>query len=344
MFDLDKITRANVKSLQPYSSARDEFKEAGEVWLDANENCVPGPFNRYPDPHQEEVKQAIAIPKEVSPEQILLGNGSDEAIDLLFRAFCTPGQDKALILPPTYGMYEVAAGINDVEVLRIPLTEDFQPDEEQINLLLDDPNLKLIFLCSPNNPTGNVMEVEVVKRIATQFHGLVVVDEAYVDLCPEQSMLQLVNELPNLVVLQTFSKAWGMAGLRLGMAFAPVAIIEVLKKIKPPYNINTYTQQQALQALQNAGQVAAYRQLVNEQREKLVQALEKLSFVSRVYPSQANFVLVKMEDPNEAYRYLVGKGIVVRNRNKIVPGCLRITIGTEEENIALITALKELEA
>lgn len=344
MFDLDRITRANVKKLVPYSSARDEFKEAGEVWLDANENCLPTNYNRYPDPHQEELKEAIATLKQVQPAQILLGNGSDEAIDLLYRAFCIPGQDKALILPPTYGMYEVAAAINDIEVLRVPLDDNFQPDLDRIQPLLNDEHLKLIFLCSPNNPTGNVMDIEFVKRLAAGFHGLVVVDEAYIDLAPQYSTLSQIATIPNLLVLQTFSKAWGLAGLRLGMAFANEGIINILKKIKPPYNINTYSQQQALATLREKDEVEAYRNLISAQREKLSIALENLSYVKQVYPSQANFILVAMDNPDYTYKYLLGKGIVVRNRSKVVVGCLRITIGTAEENNILIEALKELEA
>lgn len=344
MFDLEQLIRPNVKQLSPYSSARDEYKLAADVWLDANENCIPGDYNRYPDPHQEELKKAIATYKKVLPEQILLGNGSDEVIDLLFRAFCNPGIDKALIQSPTYGMYEVSAGINDVEVARVPLDADFQPDMDGISTYLSNERLKLIFFCSPNNPTGNVMQAELVLDIARRFHGLVVVDEAYIDLCPEHSLLPQLKEIPNLVVMQTFSKAWGLAGLRLGMAFASLAIIDVLKKIKPPYNINSYTQQQALLALQNADSVEQYRELITTQRALLKDALLQLSFVKKIYPSDANFLLVQVTEPDKTYQYLIDRGIVVRNRSSVVPGCLRITIGTEEENAQLITALKAFQA
>lgn len=339
MFNLDTIIRENVKRLKPYSSARDEFKGQADVWLDANENPFDSGLNRYPDPLAMEVKKAIGKIKGVNPENIFLGNGSDEAIDLLYRAFCEPGKDKALIMPPTYGMYEVSAGINDVEILRVPLTEQFQIDLASTKSFLKDKSIKLIFICSPNNPTGNLVNVEDVKAIARNFHGLVVVDEAYIDFAPNASLIPLLKEIPNLVILQTFSKAWGMAGIRLGMAFASAEIINILNKIKPPYNINTFTQKMALDALINEDGKDSSVTVILREREILVSKLVELPNVNKIYSSDANFILVEFTDPNAVYNTLVEKGIIVRNRHSVVNGCLRITIGTPEENERLIEAL-----
>lgn len=344
MFDVNKLVRPNVQQLVPYSSARDEFSGTAEVWLDANENCLDTGFNRYPDPYQRELKAALAALKSVDPTQLLLGNGSDEVIDLLYRAFCQPGKDKVIVMPPTYGMYQVCAGINDVDVIKVPLNEQFQPNLDALQRHMQQPDVKLLFCCSPNNPTGNVMDVAVIKQLAAGFNGLVVVDEAYIDLCPHQSVLPLLGQIPNLVVLQTFSKAWGLAGLRLGMAYASSAIISILNKIKPPYNINAYTQQQGLRLLQQEQQqVAHYRALITEQRTWLTEQLQQLAMVRRVYPSEANFVLAVFDQPDVVYNHLAGHGVVVRNRNSQVAGSLRITIGTPAENQQLMHLLKEMK-
>lgn len=339
MFNLDAIIRENVKRLKPYSSARDEFKGQADVWLDANENPFDSGLNRYPDPLAMEVKKAIDKIKGVNSENIFLGNGSDEAIDLLYRAFCEPCKDKALIMPPTYGMYEVSASINDVEIVKVPLTGEFQIDLVSVKDFLEDKSIKLIFICSPNNPTGNLMSTETIKAITQNFHGLVIVDEAYIDFALNASLIPLLKEVQNLVILQTFSKAWGMAGIRLGMAFASVEIINILNKIKPPYNINTFTQKMALDALIGEDGKDSAVTVILREREILVSKLGELPNVKRIYPSDANFILVEFTDPNVVYNSLVEKGIIVRNRHSVVNGCLRITIGTPEENERLIEVL-----
>lgn len=339
MFNLEKITRENVKRLKPYSSARDEFKGHADVWLDANENPFDSGLNRYPDPLAIEVKKRIAEIKKVEIENIFLGNGSDEAIDLLFRAFCEPNQDAVLVMPPTYGMYEVSAGINAIEILKVPLNKEFNVDLEKVKPQLVNPNLKLVFICSPNNPTGNLIPREVVHEIARNFHGIVVIDEAYIDFANEGSLLPNIKNSPNLVILQTFSKAWGMAGIRLGMAFGSQEIIDILNRIKPPYNINSITQRMALEQIANENAKDSAVTVILREREILRSKLEALPSVVKVYPSDANFLLVQFTDPNEMYNKLVGKGIIVRNRNSVVDGCLRITVGTPEENLELLENL-----
>ena len=342
MFDINSITRENVKRLKPYSSARDDFQGNASIWLDANENPNDNGLNRYPDPHQKLLKQEIARLKNVQPQQIFLGNGSDEAIDLLFRAFGEPKEDKVLLFPPTYGMYKVSAEVNDIEVLEVPLNDRFQIDTQKVKPLLEDNRLKLIFICSPNNPTGNLMNKENIKQIASKFHGLVVVDEAYIDFSPEGSILPELDTFPNLVVLQTFSKAWGMAGVRLGMAYANKPIIDVLNKIKPPYNVNELTQRTVLDHLKN---LAAKNESVEEilvQKELLNTELSKLKNVVKIYPSEANFLLVQFSNPKEVYQQLAEKGIVVRDRTSAVKDCLRITIGIPAENEQLLIALAEI--
>lgn len=339
MFDLNKITRENVKQLKPYSSARDEFKGQADVWLDANENPFDSGLNRYPDPLAIKVKERIAELKEVGIENIFLGNGSDEAIDLLFRAFCEPNNDKVLIMPPTYGMYEVSAGVNAVEVLKIPLREGFEINAEVLKPYLSDGQLKLIFICSPNNPTGNLMSQEAIHEIAENFHGIVVIDEAYVDFASDGSLLSDLNKLPNLVILQTFSKAWGMAGIRLGMAFASKQVIDILNRIKPPYNVNSITQRMALEQLTDENAKNSAVTVILRERELLQAKLEELPNVTKVHPSDANFLLVQFTNPNEVYSKLAREGIIVRNRNSVIEGCLRITVGTPEENIKLLNSL-----
>ncbi|BCI63207.1 histidinol-phosphate transaminase [Coprobacter secundus] len=340
--DLNKLLRPNIRQLKPYSSARNEFKGEASVFLDANENPFNPPYNRYPDPLQWEVKEKIAQIKGVSPENILLGVGSDEPIDLLFRAFCRPGINNVVAIDPTYGMYKVCADINDVEYRPVVLNEDFDfsPDK-----LLDacDENTKLIFLCSPNNPTGNALSVTKIVEVLTRFSGIVIVDEAYIDFSSQPSFLKKLNEYPNLVVLQTFSKAWGSAGIRLGMAFASSEIISIFNKIKYPYNINKLTQEHALILLSHQDQVRLWVKDLIDERNELARQLAAFSFINKIYPSDANFLLVKTNDAQRLYNYLVTKGIIVRNRSNITlcMGCIRITVGTSEENQILLDALKE---
>ncbi|WP_299708604.1 histidinol-phosphate transaminase [uncultured Pontibacter sp.] len=348
MFNLVSIVRPNVLKMKPYSSARDEFKGSASVFIDANENNLGSlageKYNRYPDPHQKKLKEVIAGMKGVKPSQIFLGNGSDEAIDLLFRMVCRPGQDSMLHLPPTYGMYEVSANLNEVQLDAVQLTPDYQiPVREVLRQVKD--TTKLIFVCSPNNPTGNIIESESIETLLDNFDGLVVVDEAYIDFADSPSWTTRLSEYPNLVVLQTFSKAWGMAGLRLGMAFASDEIIALLDKIKPPYNINEATQVLALKALEQTEQLAYMIEEIVQEREMLVQALPSLDAVEKVYPSDANFLLVKVKDANGMYKYLLDQGIVVRNRSSLpgCEGCLRISIGTVEENQQLFQAMQSFK-
>lgn len=347
MFDLNSLLRDNIKRLTPYSSARDEFKGEASVYLDANENSFGSPlptnYHRYPDPLQWKVKYRLADIKGVPPQNIFLGNGSDEAIDILYRAFCRPGVDNVLLCPPTYGMYEVSANINDIEIRKAPLTEDFQLDLEAIESAIDE-NTKLIFICSPNNPTANAIDKEAIEMILNNFEGIVAVDEAYINFSRHKSFIQELTEYPNLVVLQTLSKAWGLAALRMGMAFASEDIINIFNKIKPPYNINQASQELALEALGNVEQVNAWIKETVEEREKLTGELAKLSIVEKVYPSDANFLLVKTIDAKGIYSILTNQGIIVRDRSKVelCAGCLRITIGTPEENVTLLQALQNI--
>jgi histidinol-phosphate aminotransferase len=346
MFNLQSIVRENVWRMKPYASARDEFKGTASVYLDANENnlgsLAGNNYNRYPDPHQKALKNKIASLKAVKPSQIFLGNGSDEAIDLLFRMICRPGLDRALFLPPTYGMYEVSANLNDVQLDTVQLTPDFQlPVAEVLRNVKN--TTKIIFICSPNNPTGNSINPESIEAILDNFDGLVVLDEAYIDFSETPSWTKRLTEYSNLVVLQTFSKAWGMAGLRLGMAFASEEIIAILDKIKPPYNINEATQELALKALDQDEQLKYMVEEIVQERQMLEAALPTLAIVEKVYPSNANFILVKVKDANELYTYLLDKGIVTRNRSSLpgCEGCLRISIGTTEENQQLYQAIAE---
>ena len=343
-FDLNRLVRENIRQLIPYSSARDEFTGSASVFLDANENAFGSPlrqaYNRYPDPLQLQLKDALSRIKAVPSGRIFLGNGSDEAIDILFRAFCCPGKDNVITLPPTYGMYQVSAAINDVEVRKAPLLPGFQPDLDTIAREIDE-NTKLIFICSPNNPTGNSIDRDAIETILNNFDGVVVIDEAYINYSRYRSFIQELDEYPNLVVLQTLSKAWGLAGLRIGMAFASEGIIRIFNKVKPPYNLNEASQQLALSALENLEQVNEWiRQTITE-REQLIKGLGKLPFVEKIYPSDANFLLVKTNNARKIYQHLVKEGIVVRDRSavKLCEGCLRITVGTPEENTKLMEAL-----
>jgi histidinol-phosphate aminotransferase len=345
MFDINNILRENIKNLTPYSSARDEFQGEASVYLDANENAFGSPleenYNRYPDPLQYDVKKRLSEIKGVPPRNIFLGNGSDEAIDILVRAFCNPGVDNVILVPPTYGMYEVSANINDIKIKKVPLTEGFQLNLEGIAEAVDN-HTKLIFVCSPNNPTGNSMNRDDVETLLANFNGIVVVDEAYINFSRQKTFIQELTEYANLVVLQTLSKAWGLAGLRVGMAFASEEIIEVMNKVKPPYNINDASQQLALKALQNIDQVNYWIKETLVQRDKLVLELKDYEFVIDIYPSDANFILVKTTDAKSIYTYLVQQGIIVRDRSKVTlcEGCLRITVGTPAENNILLKALE----
>jgi len=341
--DLNQLLRKNILSLKPYSSARDEYTGEAMLFLDANENPFNEPYNRYPDPLQRELKEKVSKLKKVPVGNIFLGNGSDEPIDLLIRAFCEPGIDNIVTINPTYGMYQVAADISGVEIRKVSLTEKFLLN---INNLLSktDNRSKLIFLCSPNNPTGNSLNKEAMLEIASAFNGLVIVDEAYIDFAPGKTMLNELGNYPNLVLLQTFSKAWGMAGIRLGMAFASTEIINVLNKIKYPYNLNILTQQKALELLDKKVSVTNWVKLLIAEREKMAELLKDFPFVLNVFPSDANFILVKMHDARGIYDYLVEEGIIVRDRSKVhlCEDSLRITIGSSEENETLLEALKNL--
>ena len=338
---IERLLRSNIRNLQPYSSARDEFKGEASVYLDANENPYNAPFNRYPDPLQLEVKELLSKVKNVPVENIFLGNGSDEPIDLLYRAFCEPRQDNIVAIEPTYGMYKVCASINDVEYRKVLLDENFQFTTDSL-LNASNINTKIIWLCSPNNPTGNSLDRGEVEKLLNSFDGIVVLDEAYIDFASEGSFSEKLSEYPNLVILQTFSKAWGSAAIRLGMAFASAEIIAVLNKIKYPYNVNVLTQKQALKALNNADQVREWVKILLDERTELINELKKLPIVEHIYPTDANFVLIKVADANALYKYLVEKSIIVRNRNTVslCMGCIRITVGTPEENKILLEELK----
>lgn len=344
-FDINTIIRPNIKNLKPYSSARDEFKGEASVYLDANENAFGSPlstnYHRYPDPMAYAVKMELSKIKGVPARNIFLGNGSDEAIDILFRSFCNPGKDNVIIVPPTYGMYEVSANINDIELKRVNLTEDFQLNLEGIAEAID-ANTKMIFICSPNNPTGNSISREDIETLLANFNGLVIIDEAYINFSRQKSFIQELTEYANLVVLQTLSKAWGLAGLRVGMAFASEEIIEIFNKVKPPYNINESSQALALEALKNIQQVNEWIKEILKERDQLVLSLKNMDFVLDIYPSDANFILVKTKDANAVYNFLVESGIIIRNRNKVelCEGCIRITIGTPLENKTLTETLK----
>ena len=343
--NLDELLRSNIRSLQPYSCARDEFKGEASVYLDANENPYNAPYNRYPDPLQWEVKELISGVKNVPAENIFLGNGSDEPIDLVYRAFCEPRVDNVVAIEPTYGMYKVCANINDVEYRKVLLDQNFDFEAERL-LAACDAHTKVIWLCSPNNPTGNSLNRQEIVKLLTSFGGIVILDEAYIDFAAEGSFSEFLSQYPNLIILQTFSKAWGSAAIRLGMAFASVEIIAVLNKIKYPYNVNILTQKQALEILKQADQVKQWVRILLTEREVLSARLKELAFVQHIYPTDANFVLVKMDDANGVYNYLVEKGIIVRNRNTVslCLGCIRITVGTPEENEILLAELKKFQS
>lgn len=343
--DIQNLLRDNIKRMTAYSSARDEFKDASAdmIFIDANENPFDSGLNRYPDPQQTLVKEELAKIKGVSKSNILLGNGSDEVLDLIFRAFCEPKQDKVIALPPTYGMYKVLANTNDVELINIQLTEDFQPKVDDI-LISQSDKTKLLFLCSPNNPTANSFDSFKVEKLIKNFQGIVVIDEAYIDFSQVESWVSRLNEFPNLIVTQTLSKAYGLAGIRLGICYASEEIISVLNKIKPPYNVNQLTQEAALKSLQDQKKVKGEVATIISERKLLVKDLKDVSIVETIYPSDANFLLVKVDDADKRYDQLINKGIVVRNRSNqpLCNNCLRFTVGTSDENKELINALKSL--
>lgn len=345
-FNLENTVRENIKRLTPYSSARKEFSGAAQIFLDANENSFGSPLptncHRYPDPSQIAIKEKIAVLNDVETDEIFVGNGSDEAIDLLFRIFCEPRTDNIIICPPTYGMYEVSAAINDVETKRVNLTADFELDAKAVKTAIDDQT-KLIFICSPNNPTGNSMRRDAMLELARNFQGIVVVDEAYIHFAPEKSLTAEIVNHQNLVVLQTFSKAWGLAGLRVGLAFANREIIALFNRVKPPYNVCEPAQEIVLQALENQSQVQGNIAAIIAEREKLLENLRDFSFVTKIYPTAANFVLIKTTDAERIYNFLLAEKIVVRNRHtvELCAGCLRVTVGTPLENQSLLEALRK---
>jgi histidinol-phosphate aminotransferase len=345
MMNLNNLIRKNIKAMKPYSSARDEFKDlkADMVFLDANENPFETTLNRYPDPQQTALKELISKQKELPINQVLLGNGSDEVLDLIVRAFCEPNQDSILTLPPTYGMYGVLAQLNSIENIEVPLSKDFNINVDQV-LKQVKPSTKLLFICSPNNPSGNIMDVNAVTRLLKAFDGLVVIDEAYIDFTTIESWTQRLNTFTNLMVTQTLSKAYGLAGIRLGTCYASKEIIAVLNKIKPPYNINSLTQQAAIEALQN-NEVSEQVSSILREREKLANALASCFFVKKIYPSDANFILIKVDDANKRYDELLRHGIVIRNRTTQLgcENCLRISLGTPAENKQLLTLLNTLK-
>jgi histidinol-phosphate aminotransferase len=344
-FDVNRLVRESVLKLQPYSSARDEYVSDGSemIFLDANENPFDNGVNRYPDPYQRSLKSVLSEQKGLTEQQILLGNGSDEVLDLIYRAFCEPNQDNIVTLPPTYGMYKVLAGINAVENREVLLTRDFEPNVTEI-LKVADSNSKLLFICSPNNPTGNAFQKKGIKELLESFNGLVVVDEAYIDFSNDESWVNELNQYPNLIVTQTLSKAYGLAGIRLGICYASEEIIGILNKIKPPYNVNQLTQQRALQRVLHQDLVKQEVKQILDEREELIKALKDLEFVTALYPTDANFVLAKVDDANKRYQQLLEKQVVVRNRSTqpLCENTLRFTVGTPEENKKLIAILKEL--
>ncbi len=342
-FNIQKLVRSNLRNRQPYTSARDEFKGEADIYLDANENPFTSETNRYPDPRQKILKEKVAEIKKVSSNNVFIGNGSDEVLDLLFRAFCEPGIDNVIITPPTYGMYEVLAEINNIKIHEANLNPDFSLNISRIKNKTNEKT-KLIFLCSPNNPSGNILEEKLIINIIETTNALVVIDEAYIDFTSYKGFLSRINNYPNLVVIQTLSKAWGLAGLRLGLGFASADIIQVLDSIKPPYNVNSFSQKTALKALQNKAKVQNQIQLLMQEKQKIISSLKNLSEVKKIYPSETNFILIEIENATEIYRSLLKKGIVLRNRSGMLycSSCLRITIGTPDENTRMLSELKDV--
>lgn len=342
MFDLEKVVRQNILNLKPYSSARDEFSGKEGIFLDANENPY-GTLNRYPDPYQKKLKQKLAGLKQVETNNIFVGNGSDEVIDLAYRIFCNPGIDKVLTFSPTYGMYDVSAAINNIDLLKIPLNEDFQIDIDKVKVHLNNEHIKLILICSPNNPTGNLINKDDIEFILKNFKGVVLIDEAYVDFSESASLISLIDKYSNLIVSQTFSKAWALAGARVGVAYSNQKIIALYNKVKPPYNVSAINQQATLNAIAN---YTSYKENLNtilKEKERLKNELAKLDLVEKIYPSDANFWLIEVSNADSLYEKLIDKKIIIRNRNKQIKNCLRITVGTFEENNYLLKALKNIQ-
>jgi histidinol-phosphate aminotransferase len=343
--NLHDLVRPNIWNLTPYSCARSEFSGKASVFLDANENPFNSPYNRYPDPLQVELKRLISAERFISADQIFLGVGSDECIDLAYRVFCEPGVDNAVAMSPSYGMYQVCADVNNIGYREVPLTDDFQLDVKAMFAAVDS-HTKLMWLCSPNNPTGNAIDIGVIRDVCQRFHGIVIVDEAYGDFSSKGTMLRYLDQYPNLIVLQTMSKAWGSASVRLGMAFASPEIIAIYNKVKYPYNISLLTQQYAINAMRHSEDVRRWVDTILSNMKVLVNDLQSLPCVRHIYPSDANFVLVRVEDADALYDFLLARGIIVRNRNRVRKclGCLRITVGTADENNELINALSEYGA
>ncbi len=339
MFDLEKIVRKNILSLKPYSSARDEYKGDEGIFLDANENPF-GTLNRYPDPYQRKLKEKLSDRKGIAVENIFIGNGSDEVIDIAYRTFCEPGKDKALTFSPTYGMYDVSAAINNVELIKIPLLDNFQIDLDALDTFITDEHLKLIFICSPNNPTAN--NINGIETILEKFKGIVFVDEAYIDFSTSSSFIEKIERFPNLIVSQTFSKAWGLAASRVGTAYASKAITDLYNKVKPPYNVSLLNQQAAIEALNNVALFEERKQIILEQRKILLEAFDNIKIIEKIYATDANFILIQVTNADEVYLKLVAEKVITRNRNSVIKNCIRITVGTEAENKILIESLKNI--
>lgn len=343
MFDLKNIVRQNIIELNPYSSARDEFAGIDGVFLDANENPY-GILNRYPDPNQKDLKKKLSIYKKLPLENIFIGNGSDEVMDLIVRVFCNPRIDKALTFTPTFGMYQVVSDINEIELIKLPLNDNFQINTESLKTYLNNDNLKVVFICSPNNPTGNCFNEYDVKFILKNFKGIVVIDEAYIDFSKSESWIKTLKKYPNLIVIQTFSKAWALASARVGIAYASEEIVQLLNKVKMPYNISKLNQHAAINALSNPSDFKKNIEIILSEKDALIQELNGLNVVKKIYPSDANFLLVEFNNANQVYQQLVSQKIITRKRHKLVNNCLRITIGTPIENNQLIIALKNIQS
>lgn len=338
---IEELVRKNIRVLAPYSSARNEYSGKEGFFLDANENPF-GIYNRYPDPYQPALKQKLAEIKNTNPETIFIGNGSDEIIDLAFRVFCEPKQDKALTFIPTYGMYEVSANINDVELIKLPLNKNFQIEKKHLEPYFSDEFLKLIFICSPNNPTGNLLKTEDIEFILEKFTGIVIIDEAYIDFCEQPSFITKISKYPNLIIIQTLSKAWGMAGIRLGIGYMNEEILSYYNRVKAPYNISVINQQIAMEVLNNEEKFTQEVRAILIEKQRLIQNLSELKMIKKTFPSDANFLLVEVENAGELYGKLIEKKIIIRNRNSVIKNCVRISVGTFEENEELLNALKEL--
>ena len=338
-FDLYQLVRKNILGLKPYSSARDEYTGKEGVFLDANENPF-GEHNRYPDPHQKELKKSISQLNSVSENNIFIGNGSDEIIDLTYRIFCNPGKDKAIILSPTYGMYEVSAEINDIEIIQVPLNDKFQIDSDLLEKYFSDENIKLLFICSPNNPTGN--NIENIESIIGKFKGIIFVDEAYNDFSDAPSLINKIDQYPNLIVSQTFSKAWALAAVRIGVAYSNSKIISLFNKVKPPYNVSTLNQNAVVESLLNYSEFVKRKNSILEQKEWLIKQFSLIKSIIKIYPSDANFILIETENATKLYNELINKKIITRNRNNLIKNCIRITVGSQNENEKLIKAFKEI--